>query len=167
MRLKTILCPTSRFSFHSTKPPSCLNVRQQQIKGLNLKGLLQMNSQNTSSSTSLPILGSYVYFSWNCGGRGYWGNLNLQQLCQPCSAGRMQDITHHLRETTCLTVKPTQRKVALMAGDSILTMSLGRLETDESRGAWVAQSAKQPSSARVMISRFVGSSPALGSVLTV
>ena len=35
------------------------------------------------------------------------------------------------------------------------------------RGAWVAQSVKRPTSAQVMISRFVGSSPALGSVLTV
>ena len=35
-----------------------------------------------------------------------------------------------------------------------------------SRGAWVAQSVKRPTSAQVMISRFVGSSPALGSVPT-
>ena len=34
------------------------------------------------------------------------------------------------------------------------------------RGAWVAQSAKRPASARVMISPFVGSSPTSGSVLT-
>ena len=34
------------------------------------------------------------------------------------------------------------------------------------RGAWVAQSVKQSTSAQVMISRFVGSNPALGSVLT-
>ena len=34
------------------------------------------------------------------------------------------------------------------------------------RGAWVAQSVKRPTSARVMISRFVGSSPTSGSVLT-
>ena len=34
------------------------------------------------------------------------------------------------------------------------------------RGAWVAQSVKQLTSAQVMISRFVGSSPASGSVLT-
>ena len=33
-------------------------------------------------------------------------------------------------------------------------------------GAWVAQSVKRPTSAQVMISRFVGSSPASGSVLT-
>ena len=32
-------------------------------------------------------------------------------------------------------------------------------------GAWVAQSVKRPASAQVMISRFVGSSPASGSVL--
>ena len=35
-----------------------------------------------------------------------------------------------------------------------------------SRGAWVAQSGKRPTSAQVMISRFVGSSPVSGSVLT-
>ena len=34
-------------------------------------------------------------------------------------------------------------------------------------GAWVAQSAKSLTSAQVMISRFLGSSPASGSVLTV
>ena len=34
------------------------------------------------------------------------------------------------------------------------------------RGAWVAQSVKHPTSARVMISRSVSSSPASGSVLT-
>ena len=33
-------------------------------------------------------------------------------------------------------------------------------------GAWAAQSVKCPTSAQVMISRFVGSSPASGSVLT-
>ena len=33
-------------------------------------------------------------------------------------------------------------------------------------GAWVAQSAKHPILAQVMISQLVGSSPALGSVLT-
>ena len=35
-----------------------------------------------------------------------------------------------------------------------------------SRGAWVAQSVKCPTSAQVTISRFVGFSPGLGSVLT-
>ena len=34
------------------------------------------------------------------------------------------------------------------------------------RGAWVAQSVKYLTSAQVMISRFVSSSPVLGSVLT-
>ena len=33
------------------------------------------------------------------------------------------------------------------------------------RGAWVAQSVKRPTSAQVTISRYVSSSPALGSVL--
>ena len=33
-------------------------------------------------------------------------------------------------------------------------------------GAWVAQSVNRPTSAPVMTSRFVGSSPVLGSVLT-
>ena len=36
----------------------------------------------------------------------------------------------------------------------------------ENRGAWVAQSVERPTSAQVMILRFVSSSPALGSVLT-
>ena len=34
------------------------------------------------------------------------------------------------------------------------------------RGTWVAQLVKRPSSAQVMISQFVSSSPASGSVLT-
>ena len=37
---------------------------------------------------------------------------------------------------------------------------------NEHQGAWVAQSVERPTSAQVMISRFVGSSPAWGSVLT-
>ena len=36
----------------------------------------------------------------------------------------------------------------------------------ESRGVWVAQSVKRPTSAQVMISQYVGLSPASGSVLT-
>ena len=39
-------------------------------------------------------------------------------------------------------------------------------ETKYTRGAWVAQSVKHLTSAQVMISRFVGLSPALGSMLT-
>ena len=45
-----------------------------------------------------------------------------------------------------------------------LSGSLGRIKN--SRGAWVAQSVRRPTSAQVMISWFVGSSPASGSVLT-
>ena len=37
---------------------------------------------------------------------------------------------------------------------------------EEGRGPWVAQSVERPTSAQVMISRFVGSSPASGSGLT-
>ena len=40
------------------------------------------------------------------------------------------------------------------------------LKISISRGAWVAQLVKHPSSPQVRISRFVSSSPALGSVLT-
>ena len=39
-------------------------------------------------------------------------------------------------------------------------------KTSSLRGTWVAQSVKRPTSAQVMILRFVGLSPALGSVLT-
>ena len=42
----------------------------------------------------------------------------------------------------------------------------GRVKASCSWGAWVAQSIKHPTLAQVMISRFVGSSPASGSVLT-
>ena len=37
---------------------------------------------------------------------------------------------------------------------------------EKGRGAWVAQSVRRPTSAQVMISRSVSSSPASGSVLT-
>ena len=39
-------------------------------------------------------------------------------------------------------------------------------EEYDSRGAWVAQSVGRPTSARVMLSRSMSSSPALGSVRT-
>ena len=39
------------------------------------------------------------------------------------------------------------------------------LKWDSSWGAWVVQLVKRPTSAQVMISQFVGSSPASGSVL--
>ena len=44
--------------------------------------------------------------------------------------------------------------------------SLRLFEIVECWGAWVAQLVERPTSAQVMISRSVGSSPALGSVLT-
>ena len=43
---------------------------------------------------------------------------------------------------------------------------VGSIKSKEARGAWVAQSVKRPTSAQVMISWTVSSSPALGSVLT-
>ena len=42
----------------------------------------------------------------------------------------------------------------------------GLIKTYDNRGTWVAQSVKRPTSAQVMILRFVSSSPASGSVLT-
>ena len=44
-----------------------------------------------------------------------------------------------------------------------LSLSLSRIN---SRGTWVAQSVKGPTSAQVMISQFMSSSPVSGSVLT-
>ena len=46
------------------------------------------------------------------------------------------------------------------------TLLLTVIKKKKARGAWVAQSVKRPTSAQVMISRSVGSSPASGSVLT-
>ena len=40
------------------------------------------------------------------------------------------------------------------------------IKTCRDRDAWVAQSVKHPTLAQVMISRFMGSSPVLGSLLT-
>ena len=50
----------------------------------------------------------------------------------------------------------------------LLWAKLGRdsCQRHTNRGTWVAQLVKRPTLAQVMISRFMGSSPALGSVLT-
>ena len=45
-------------------------------------------------------------------------------------------------------------------------MLLKPIKEQEKRGTWVAQSAKRLTSAQVMVSRFVGSGPTLGSGLT-
>ena len=45
-------------------------------------------------------------------------------------------------------------------------MRIVSLKTKGRWGAWVAQAVERPTSAQVMISRSVGSSPASGSVLT-
>ena len=47
-----------------------------------------------------------------------------------------------------------------------LSIKLWRLRHCDTRGAWVAQSLKRPTSAQVMITRLVSSSPTSGSVLT-
>ena len=54
---------------------------------------------------------------------------------------------------------PRRRRSLLEAVITILKMTI-------SRGAWVAQSVKRPTSVQVMTSQFVNSSPASGSVLT-
>ena len=43
---------------------------------------------------------------------------------------------------------------------------MNALKITRVRGTWVAQSVKRQTSAQVMISRFMGSSPSSGSVLT-
>ena len=60
-------------------------------------------------------------------------------------------------------VGETRLAETLNAGLRGVEVTLKRLAL---RGAWVAQSVKRPTSAQVMILRFVGSSPASGSVLT-
>ena len=47
-----------------------------------------------------------------------------------------------------------------------LTKKKKLIQRDDQRGAWVAQLVKHPTSAQVVISRFMGSSPTSGSVLT-
>ena len=48
----------------------------------------------------------------------------------------------------------------------LLYTEIKRIKNVTYRGIWVAQSVERPTSAQVMISRFVSLSPALGSVLT-
>ena len=56
----------------------------------------------------------------------------------------------------------------VMSSSPVLGSVLGTEATlkNTHRGAWVAQSVKRPTSAQVMISRSVSSSPTSGSVLT-
>ena len=65
----------------------------------------------------------------------------------------------------------TSRTLSRESGECICShlVSLGIIAVQEISclwGAWVAQWVKRPTSAQVMISRFVSSSPAWGSVLT-
>uniref|UniRef100_A0A673SX22 Large ribosomal subunit protein uL15/eL18 domain-containing protein n=1 Tax=Suricata suricatta TaxID=37032 RepID=A0A673SX22_SURSU len=70
------------------------------------------------------------------------------------------------------TLPGREEKTAMVAGtitDEVRVPQVPKLKVWADfgcRGAWVAQSCKRPTSARVMISRFLGSSPASGSVLT-
>ena len=81
-----------------------------------------------------------------------------------------QDEGHQMREAL---VSPGNRKRYESSLSEPLTPPLLQFHllidnsTSTSKAnCWVAQSVKRPTSARVMISRFVGSSPALGSALT-
>ena len=51
-------------------------------------------------------------------------------------------------------------------GSSVTMRHCADVRKSNVRGAWVAQSVGHPTSAQVMISQFVSSSPSLGSVLT-
>ena len=53
-----------------------------------------------------------------------------------------------------------------MGLDSLSFQNWSSFKNGMNRGAWVAQSVERPTSAQVMISWFVGSSPMSGSVLT-
>ena len=75
------------------------------------------------------------------------------RACQLSSLGLRVIQTRRRRLCSPCAVPTHQHLQALLEGTPV-------------RGAWVAQSVKRPTSAQVMISRFVGSSPALGSVRT-
>lgn len=100
MRPETILIPKSRFSFHSTKPllPSLISPAANQrveFKGIITNELSEFS--NLNKFLSLFQLKS-------------WGKELLRPLvCQHCSAGRTQDIIHHLWKISCLTMKWTRR----------------------------------------------------------
>ena len=61
---------------------------------------------------------------------------------------------------------PNRRGPRDMGSDLASGLAAINLKIVPFRGAWMAQSVRHPTSAQVTISRFVGSSPASGSVLT-
>ena len=69
------------------------------------------------------------------------------------------------REKGC--VKPLEAENHLWLATSKETGTTDDIQNSHNhRGAWVAQSVKRPTSAQVMISQLVSSSPTSGSVLT-
>ena len=75
---------------------------------------------------------------------------------------------------TAQSLEPASDSVSpSLSAPPLLALSLSKINIFKifflkkgTRGAWVAQSVERPPSAQVMISRFVSSSPASGSVLT-
>ena len=64
---------------------------------------------------------------------------------------------------TAQSLEPASDSVSLCPSPA-RTLSLSKI--NKHWGAWVAQSVERPTSAQIMISRFLSSSPASGSVLT-
>ena len=85
--------------------------------------------------------------------------------------------THFIQESLKILIKPekaTAHKLAVyamltqdvkMRFDRTIQASGSLKKMSSSRGAWMAQSVKRPTSAQVMVSWLVSSSPALSSVL--
>ena len=88
------------------------------------------------------------------------GFLSVSLICQECSFPYvLSTINYNVKQTMIITVLVSTELVDRRQKCS--SDKKGNLW-----GAWVAQSVKCPTSAQVMISQSVGSSPASGSVLT-
>ena len=106
------------------------------------------------------------------------GRISLRQSCPtPTQAEFCLRSVNRYGRTNRERLNDTPRQMAAASHESLFLSSFVVTETrfsvgqtatklQEYRGAWVAQWVERPTSAQVMISRFVGSSPASGSVLT-
>ena len=104
----------------------------------------------------------------------HWGAWVAQSVERPTSAQVM--ILRSMGSSpasgsvlTAWSLEPASDSVSPSLSDRppfMLSLSLSVSKINKHWGAWVAQSVKRPTSAQVTMSRFMGSSPALGSVLT-
>ena len=107
-------------------------------------------------SLSYAVCGGWGALGWQGDYPGLSNPLKTEPETRICI-----QILHHLLRPL-LSGEMTSR---VQRVDSF-TIQKARCSKVKPRGAWVAQSVKHPTSVQIVISRFVSSSPMLGSVLT-